>query len=95
MDATPEKLLIDRLQSVMFSDGGEYDLKTNIIVSLADSADLLKEVFSRKELKSKRNRINQIISGDEASEEIRKIIEEISVIPITVLLCIPVIMMSS
>jgi Golgi phosphoprotein 3 len=64
VDPRPERELIERLRRAIFSDGGEIDPRTVVLLSLASSADLLKLVFDKKQLKSRKTRIEQVVNGE-------------------------------
>ena len=64
VDPRPERELIERLRQAIFGDGGEIDPRTVVLLSLANSADLLKLVFDKKQLKSRKARIEQVVNGD-------------------------------
>jgi hypothetical protein len=56
--------LIERLRKAIFSDIGEVDPRTAVLLSLAKSADLLKLVFDKKQLKGRKARIEQVVNGE-------------------------------
>ena len=60
----PERELIGRLRHAIFTDAGDIDPKTVVLVSLANSAGLLKVVFDKKELKGRKARIEKIVNGE-------------------------------
>jgi len=64
VDPRPEWELIERLRQAIFGDGGEIDPRTVVLLSLANSADLLKLVFDKKQLKSRKARIEQVVNGE-------------------------------
>jgi Golgi phosphoprotein 3 len=64
VDPQPERELIERLRQAIFGDGGEIDPRTVVLLSLANSADLLKLVFDKKQLKSRKARIEQVVNGE-------------------------------
>jgi len=64
VDPQPERELIDRLRQAIFGDGAEIDPRTVVLLSLANSADLLKLVFEKKQLKSRKARIEQVVNGE-------------------------------
>ena len=68
IDPTPEKELIGRLREAIFTDTNHLDPRTLVLVSLASSADLLKSVFDKKDLKGRRQRIEKIINGEVMGE---------------------------
>jgi len=60
----PEKELIERLQKAIFTDTKDVDTRTVVLISLANSAGLLKVPFDKKKLKARKERIEQIINGE-------------------------------
>ena len=71
----PERALIERLRQAIFTDANDIDPKTVVLVSLAKNADILKVVFDRKKLKSRKKRIEQIINGDIVGKATKQAIE--------------------
>ena len=71
----PERKLMERLREAVFTDTQDVDPRTVVIVSLANSAGLLKVVFDKKKLKSRRARIEQIINGEMTGKAAREAIE--------------------
>lgn len=64
MDPRPEQEIIERLRQAIFEDGNEVDPRTAVLLSLAKSADLLRLVFKRKDLKGRKKRIARIVNGE-------------------------------
>ena len=64
LDPKPERELIERLRKAIFGAARQIDPRTVIVLSLANSANLLKIPFDRKDLRSRRKRIEQITNGD-------------------------------
>ncbi len=60
----PEQKLIERLRHALFTDTADVDPKTVVLVSLANAAGLLKVVFDKKQLKTRKARIEQMINGE-------------------------------
>ncbi len=60
----PERELIERLRHAIFTDAPDVDPRTVVLVSLANSASLLKVVFDKKGLKTRKARIEQIVNGE-------------------------------
>ena len=56
--------MIERLRQAISGDGAEIDPRTVVLLSLANSADLLKLVFDKKQLKSRKARIEQVVNGE-------------------------------
>jgi golgi phosphoprotein 3 len=64
VDPNPEREVIERLRDAIFGESREIDPRTVILLSLAAAADMLRLVFDKKELKSRKARIQQIVNGE-------------------------------
>ena len=71
----PERKVIERLRKAIFDDGDDFDPRTIVLLSLAKSADLLRVTFDKKELKSRKKRIEQIVNGELAGKAAQEAIE--------------------
>ncbi|MEA3226358.1 MAG: GPP34 family phosphoprotein [Planctomycetota bacterium] len=60
----PERELIERLRHAIFTDAPDVDPRTVVLVSLANSTSLLKVVFDKKGLNTRKARIEQIVNGE-------------------------------
>jgi Golgi phosphoprotein 3 len=60
----PERELIRRLEHAVFTDTRDIEPRTVVLLSLADSTGLLKLAFDKRKLKSRKNRIKQIVNGE-------------------------------
>jgi len=60
----PERELIRRLEHAIFTDTRDIDPRTVVLLSLANSTGLLKIIFDKKKLKSRKARIKQIVDGE-------------------------------
>lgn len=60
----PEKELIERLRKAIFTEADDIDPRTVVLLSLANSANLLKPIFDKKQLKGRKKRIEQVINGE-------------------------------
>jgi len=75
MDPVPERKLIQRLRKAIFTATREIDPRTVVLVSLANSADLLKVVFEKTRLKERKYRIEQIVNGEMTGNAAKAAIE--------------------
>jgi len=75
IDPKPEREVIERLRQAIFGDSAEIDPRTVVLLSLAASADLLKLVFDKKQLKSRKARIQQIVNGELTGKATKEAIE--------------------
>ena len=71
----PERQLIGRLRRAIFTDAGDVEPRTVVLVSLADSAGLLKVVFDKKKLRGRKKRIEQIINGEVTGKAAKEAIQ--------------------
>lgn len=75
LDPRPERELIERLRKAIFGDGRQVDPRTAILVALAHSTGLLKIPFDRKELKRRKERIEQLIDGQLLGKATRQAVQ--------------------
>ena len=71
----PEKALIERLRNAIFTNTMDKDPWTVILLSLANSAGRLKLGFDKKEPRSRKARIKQIVHGETVGEVAKEAIE--------------------
>jgi len=71
----PERKLIDRLHNAIFLETEDIDPRTVVLVSLADAAGLLKIVFDKHKLKSRKERIARIVNGEVAGKAAKEAIQ--------------------
>jgi len=77
VNPVPERKLIERLRRAIFEDGEDFDSRTIVLLSLANSAELLRLTFDKKELKRRKKRIEQIVNGEIAGKAAKEAIEAI------------------
>ena len=85
----PERQLLERLRKAIFTETTALDPRTSVIVSLANNANLLKEVFDKKELKGRKNRIMKIQNGEltgKATKEAIEAAQAAAIVPIMITL---------
>ena len=71
----PERKLIGRLREAIFTNKEDVDPRTVVLLSLAKSADLLKVVFDKKKLKSRKKRIERVVNGELTGKATKEAIE--------------------
>jgi len=71
----PEREIINRLHSTIFTDTDDIDARTIVLLSLAKSANILPIIFGKKEIKQRKKRIEQIVNGDIAGKATKEAIE--------------------
>lgn len=77
VDPGPERAVVERLRQAIFSDARKLDPRTVVLVALADSAGLLKNIFDRKELRGRKARIERIVEGEVMAEATRAAVEAV------------------
>jgi len=70
----PEKKIIDRLRTALFGDDDRLDPRTVVLISLADGSGLLSETFGRREVKDRRQRIDDIVNGEMTGKATKELI---------------------
>ena len=71
----PEREIINRLHSTIFTDTDDIDARTIVLLSLAKNANILHVIFGKKEIKQRRKRIEQIVNGDIAGKATKEAID--------------------
>lgn len=64
VDPVPEQEIIERLREAIFTDTEDLEARTVILLSLAKGAGLLGFTFDKKELKARKERIEQVVNGE-------------------------------
>lgn len=75
INPVPEQEIIRRLETAIFTEKTDIDPKTVVLLSLAKSAELLKVVFDKKRLKSRKARIEQIANGEVTGKAAKEAIQ--------------------
>ncbi len=75
INPAPEREIIRRLEAAIFTENADIDPKTVVLLSLAKSAELLKVVFDKKRLKSRKARIEQIANGEVTGKSAKEAIQ--------------------
>lgn len=60
----PEKKLMKRLEQAIFTDNQDIDTHTVVLLSLVKNAEFLNKLFDKKQLKARKQRIEQVIDGE-------------------------------
>lgn len=74
-DSRPEHEIVERLRRAIFTDTRDIDPRTVVLVSLANSAGILELSFDKKELKARKERLEQVINGDLVGEAAKDAIQ--------------------
>jgi hypothetical protein len=74
INSRPEKKIISRLRDAIFTNRHQLDPRTVVLISLANGAGLLEQNFERKQIKARKQRIEQIANGDLLGKATRDVI---------------------
>ena len=74
-DPRPENEIVDRLRDAIFTDKRDVDPRTVVLVSLANNAEILKAVFDKKDLRRRKDRIEQVVNGEIMGRAAKEAIE--------------------
>ena len=73
----PEQELRQAMRDAVLSDSDDIEPKVAIAVALANSAKLLPQVFSKQELKDRKQRIKQLENGELVSKAAKEAVQAI------------------
>jgi len=71
----PERALRRRLHEAVTTDRDDTDVRTTILVAIADSANVLRAVLGKKIVKARRQRIKDLAEGNVTSEAVKDAIQ--------------------
>jgi Golgi phosphoprotein 3 len=71
----PEREIINRLHSTIFTETDDIDARTIVLLPLAKSANILPVIFGKREIKQRKKRIEQVVHGDMAGKATKEAIE--------------------
>jgi len=74
VNPVPERHLIQRLEKAIFSDG-PVDDRTAVLLSLANTANVLRYAVDRDRLKSRKKRLKQITASSEIGAAAKRIVD--------------------
>ncbi len=94
LDPRPERRIVERLREAIFTDTSELSAPTVVLVALAHHAGLLKQVFDKRELKQRKQRIESIIKGNVIGKATREAIQAVQA-AVAVAAIMPAIMAST
>lgn len=75
LDPGPEREVAGRLREAIFTETEDIDPRTTVLVALADKAEVLKNVFGKKEIKARKKRIERIGEGSMTAVAVREVVE--------------------
>ncbi|NOG53029.1 MAG: GPP34 family phosphoprotein [Planctomycetes bacterium] len=77
IDHAPEQQLIERLEHAVFTDDTDISPRTVILLALAHHSGLLSKSLPKKELRKRKKRIDQIVSGDVVGQATKEAIQAV------------------
>lgn len=75
LDPKPEEQLRERLCEAIFETGIGVSERTIIVLAIANTIDVLRHNFDKKELKTRKKYIKQLVEGDQAGKAVSSAIE--------------------
>lgn len=75
VNSEPERRIVERLREAVFTEAPAVNPRTAVLLSLAKSANLLPALFGRREVKSRRERIEQLVRGELSGKAAKQAIE--------------------
>ena len=70
----PEKHILKRLRSAIFSNDSDVNARTAVLITLANAGGLLDEPFGRREIRNAKGRIKNIANGELVGQATRDVI---------------------
>jgi len=77
VDGGPEKDLRERMENAIFTATTELEARTVIIVTLAQASGMLNGIFPKKKLKERKQRLEELTSGQLASKATKEAVEAV------------------
>lgn len=77
INPVPEKEIMDRLHQTIFTDKVDIEPETIILLAICKSANVLGKIFDRKEIRSRKKRIDQIVNGDLIGHATQEVIQSV------------------
>ena len=76
-DHEPEREIIGNLQQAIFSDEDKLDPRTLVLLALCHSASVLRYLFDKNDLKSRKKRIEKIAAGEVTGLATKEVIQAV------------------
>ena len=83
LDPGPERQVIEALRKAIFFEEEELNPLTSVLVALADKAGVLKNAFDKKELKARKERLEQIAEGEATAAAVKDLVQATQVAVMT------------
>lgn len=74
-DPRPEHEIVERMRRAIFTDTRDIDPRTIVLISLAKATKVLKLLFDRKDLGQRKERLEQLISGEAVGKAARDAVQ--------------------
>ncbi len=71
VDGRPEQAVLDRVRDAVFGDERDLDPRTAVLVAIAAQTGVLAVHFDKKKLRERKERIDEIASGEMTSRAVR------------------------
>lgn len=94
INPVPEKRIMDKLYRAIFTDDDNIEADTIILLALCKSTNILGKIFDRKEIRSRKARINQIVKGEIIGQATMEVIQSVQA-AITIAAVMPAIIAST
>lgn len=78
-DPRPEHEIVERLRRAVFTDERSVDPRTVVLLSLASSTGVMRHLFDKKELKQRKERIEEVVNGELVGKATGEAIQAIQV----------------
>jgi len=94
IDPRPERELVERLRTAIFTDRTDIPPRDTIIIALAHHMRLLRQKFDKKDLKTRKARIKQIAEGSVTAKAAKEVMDAVTA-AIMVAVIIPTVISTS
>jgi hypothetical protein len=75
VDGGPEAQLIEKIRKAVLTDTQALDAKTVVLIALSRHSDLLRTALDKKEIKSRKARIDQILKGEILEKAVKQAVQ--------------------
>jgi Golgi phosphoprotein 3 len=83
----PERQIMGRLRDAIFTDTDQVKPRTTVLLSLAKSTGVLKANFDKKDLKTRKDRIERIINGEVTGKATKEAIDAMNTAVMVAIMC--------
>ena len=75
IDPQPEAEIIESLRRVIFTNEKVDDPRAVVLLSLAEKANVLKNIFDKKDLRGRKQRIKQVVAGEVTGKVAKEVVD--------------------